>query len=153
MWSDLLKTELYKDKKAVSVKSKKITLKMKLKKLFLSPKELERINTSMYFYSHLFKNPVRKIFYWSEENWDGGLFVVYSYDSKKYGTIFIYSYGNFGTCEMCDPFPRTQELSEKFFDSLVACNNLNDIILHEYSHPDLVEKFNKFKSSQKNIKI
>ena len=114
-------------------------------KYYLNLKDLDKIYGSRSFYKKLFKEPVKMIFYWCEEDWQGSLFVVYSYKNK-----YIYTKGYFGSCEVCDAFPDTEETLIKKFNSLEICEDINDISIHgrysDCTHPELVKDFEKFKT-------
>jgi len=57
-------------------------------------------------YKDLFHSPVERIFFWSEEDYQGSLFVIYKYvfNSQEY---FIGIDGGFGSCSGCDAFEGT----------------------------------------------
>ena len=112
---------------------------------YITINDIEKIYGSRSFYKKLFKEPVKMIFYWCEEDWQGILFVIYQYKDK-----FIYTRGSFGSCEVCDAFPDTEETLVNKFNSLQLCNNINDINIHgrysDCTHPDLIKDFEKFKN-------
>ena len=112
---------------------------------YITIKDIEKIYGSRSFYKKLFKEPVKMIFYWCEEEWQGSLFVIYQYKDK-----FIYTKGCFGSCEVCDAFPDTEETLVNKFNSLQLCDNINDINIHgryaDCTHPDLIKDFEKFKN-------
>lgn len=113
-------------------------------KCYISIKDIEKIYNSQNFYKKMFRQPVRLLFYWCEEDWQGRLFVIYSYKHK-----YIYTNSYFGSCEGCDSFPNTEESLIKKFNSLNICDNINNINIHgydpKYTNPDLVKNFEKFK--------
>lgn len=111
---------------------------------FIGIKELSKIHSSRTFYAKLFKNPVKTSFYWCEEDWQGSIFAVYEYSGK-----FISVKGGFGSCEVCDGLPDSQERLNKIFSHLMINENINEINIHgnhpEYTHHELVSKFNTWK--------
>jgi hypothetical protein len=113
---------------------------------FIGIKELSKIHSSRTFYAKLFKIPVKISFYWCEEDWQGSIFAVYEYSGK-----FISVKGGFGSCEVCDGLPDSQEKLNKIFSHLMFNENINDINIHgnhpEYTHPELVSKFNTWKGN------
>jgi hypothetical protein len=121
---------------------------LELYNLFLKESELKNIYGSRTFYKKLFKKPVEKLFYWCEDDLQGQLFVIYKYKNK-----YIYISANFGSCEVCDFYPYNSELLNKSFNSLIICNNIDNINIHikdsKYTHTELVKLFNKFKIKYK----
>jgi hypothetical protein len=112
-----------------------------LKIYYITVEDIKNIYGSRSFYKKLFKAPVKMIFYWCEEDWQGSLFVIYSFKNK-----YIYIKGYFGSCEVCDNFPDTEESLEKTFNNLQITDNIDNITLSDYSHPDLLKNFDKFKN-------
>jgi hypothetical protein len=117
---------------------------LELYDLFLKEYQLKYIYGSRSFYKKLFKKPVEKLFYWCEDEWQGQQFVIYKYKNK-----YIYAYANFGSCEGCDYYPYNTDLLNKSFNSLNICNDIDNINIHkskpEYTHPEFIKEFNKFK--------
>lgn len=111
---------------------------------FINLKDLLKIHSSRTFYAKLFKNPVKISFYWCEEDWQGSIFAIYQYSDK-----FISVKGGFGSCEVCDGLPDSQERLDKIFSHLTINECVNDINIHgnhpEYTHPELISKFNTWK--------
>ena len=117
---------------------------LEIKKYYVSVKDIERIYGSRSFYKNLFKEPVKRVFYWCEEDWQGSLFVIFHYKNR-----YIYVTGYFGSCEVCDAFPQDEDSLERTFRNVHVCDNLNDIVLGynpEYVHPELTKDFEKFKN-------
>lgn len=112
---------------------------------YITIKDIEKIYGSRSFYKKLFKEPVKMVFYWCEEDWQGSLFVIYQYKSK-----YIYVHGGFGSCEICDAFPQTEEELLRQFERLQVCEDITEINIHrryvDCTHPDLVKDFEKFKN-------
>jgi hypothetical protein len=123
---------------------------LEIKKFYLTVKDVGKIYGSRNFHKKMFKEPVKLLFYWCEEDWQGSLFVVYTYKQR-----YIYSSGAFGSCEVCDGFPQTEEELMRKFRHLKVSDSIQDIELHQYSHPELIKHFDKFKTKyvkNKNIK-
>ena len=93
--------------------SKDDVFKKEIKKFYVNVNDIKKIYGSRSFYKKLFKDPVKMIFYWCEEDWQGSLFVVYHYKNK-----YIYTKGYFGSCEACDGYPNTEESLLKQFNDL-----------------------------------
>jgi hypothetical protein len=110
-----------------------------IKKYYITEEGLKSIYGSRSFYKGLFKEPVKMVFYWCEEDYQGSLFVIYKYENK-----YIYIHGGFGSCEVCDGFPQSEDSLRKIFRNLEICDNIENIELAEYSHPDLVKDFEKY---------
>jgi len=110
-----------------------------IKKYYITEEGLKSIYGSRSFYKNLFKEPVKMGFYWCEEDYQGSLFVIYKYENK-----YIYIHGGFGSCEVCDGFPQSEDSLRKIFRNLEICDNIENIKLSEYSHPDLVKDFEKY---------
>jgi hypothetical protein len=117
---------------------------LEVKKFYITVRNIERIYGSRSFYKSLFKEPIKRIFYWCEEDWQGSLFVIYYYKNK-----YIYTSGHFGSCEVCDGFPQDEEALQRTFRHIKVCDDVNDIDIHGYNpkftHPQLVKDFEKFK--------
>lgn len=105
------------------------------------PQDLENIDGSKTFYKNLFKPPVKLVFYWTEEDYQGSLFVVYQYKDK-----FIYKDGGFGSCDYCDRYPDTQDEINILFESLNVSDSIQEIEIPFYGHPDFLSDFEKFKN-------
>lgn len=125
---------------------------------FICAKEVSKIHSSKRLYAKLFRDPVKISFYWCEEDWQGSIFAVYEYNSK-----FISVNGAFGSCSVCDPFINdgevdchSQEKLNRVFSHLTINENINDINIHgnhpEYTHPELVSKFNIWIKNKLEIK-
>lgn len=127
------------------------TFKLEIKQYFLTQIELDNIYGSVSFYSKLFKDPVKLIFFWCEDSWEGTLFYIYEYKNK-----YIYSSGGFGSCEICDNYPKTIDESMRIFNNLTIIDSLDKVKLNEYMysqpHPELYKKFNIFKNNYINNK-
>jgi hypothetical protein len=113
---------------------------LEIKRHYLTVKDVEKIYGSRSFHKKLFKEPVKMVFYWCEEDWQGSLFVVYSYKNK-----YIYINGGFGSCEVCDRFPQSEESLIKTFQSLNVSDSIENISFSTYAHPELLKHFDKFK--------
>ena len=117
-----------------------------LKQHFIKEDDIKYIYGSISFYKKLFKEPVKRIFYWEEDVWEGRLFVVY-----KYNTKYIYCSGHFGSCELCDNYPETDnELNTIFNENIYICDTIDEVCIHDvnkdYTHPKLIRDFEKFKN-------
>lgn len=121
---------------------------LEIKKFFITVKGVEKIYGSRNFHKKMFKAPVKLLFYWCEEDWQGSLFVVYTYKHK-----YIYSSGGFGSCEVCDGFPQTEEELMRKFRNLYVTDSIQDIELHQYAHPELIKHFDKFKTKYVKKKV
>jgi len=121
-----------------------------IKRFFVSMTDINEIYGSRDFYKNLFKKPIKRIFYWCEEDYQGSILVIYYYKNK-----YIYTKGSFGSCELCDGFPDTEDALLEEFSDIEVCDKIEDINIHgynpEFTHPDLVKKFEKFK--KKNDKL
>jgi hypothetical protein len=113
---------------------------IEIKRHYLTVKDVEKIYGSRSFHKKLFKEPVNLVFYWCEEDWQGSLFVVYSYKNK-----YIYINGGFGSCEVCDGFPQSEDSLMRKFNSLNVSDSIANILLPTYAHPELLKHFDKFK--------
>ena len=113
-----------------------------LKRHYLTVKDVEKIYSSRSFYKKMFKEPVKMELYWSEKDWQGSLFVVYTYKDKY---IYIHIDGEFASYEECNRFPQSDESLIKTFQSLNVTDSIEEILLPIYTHPDLVKHFDKFK--------
>lgn len=120
---------------------------LEIKRFFISMANIDKIYGSRNFYKSLFRDQVKRIFYWCEEDFQGSLFVIYYYKNK-----YIYTRGYFGSCEVCDGFPDTEESLLKEFTGLKISDTIEDIDIHgynpEFTHPELVKDFEKFKKRQ-----
>lgn len=126
---------------------------------FICLKEVSKVHSSKRFYAKLFRDPVKISFYWCEEDWQGSIFAIYEHDGK-----FISVNGGFGSCSGCDAFitdseeirDHSQERLDKIFSRLIINENINDINIHgnhrEYTHPELVSKFNIWIKNKIEIK-
>lgn len=123
-------------------------VKKEIHKYFINLKELLKVYNSIEFYRKLFKNPVKNCFYWCEEDFQGSLFTIYEYNGW-----FIYTRGGFGSCEVCDGLVNSQERLDKIFLELKITDDIN---IHgnllEYTHPELIDKFNTFKDTSELVK-
>ena len=97
-------------------------------------------------YKNLFTEPVKQLFYWQEEDWQGSTFAVYEYKNH-----FVVVGGYFGSCSGCDAFEGISTcedisniLNKQVNDAEIHKNIMN-IELSKYSHPELCEKFDKFR--------
>ena len=126
--------------------------KNEIKEFYVTVDDIKKIYGSRSFYKKLFKEPVKMIFFWCEEEWQGSLFVVYVYKNK-----YIYTKGYFGSCEVCDSYPQSEESILKKFNSLCICDNIDDVNIHgynpEFTHNNLVKDFEKFKNKINRQKI
>jgi hypothetical protein len=113
---------------------------LEIKRHYLTVKDVEKIYGSTSFHKKLFKEPVKMVFYWCEEDWQGSLFVIYSYKNK-----YIYIDGGFGSCEICDGFPQSEDSLMRKFNSLNISDSIENISFSTYAHPELLKHFDKFK--------
>jgi hypothetical protein len=113
---------------------------LEIKRHYLTVKDVEKIYGSRSFHKKLFKEPVKMVFYWCEEDWQGSLFVIYSYKNK-----YIYIDGGFGSCEVCDGFPQSEDSLMRKFNSLNISDSIENISFSTYAHPELLKHFDKFK--------
>ena len=117
--------------------------KQEIYEYFINFKDLSKIHSSRIFYAKLFKDPVKICFYWCEEDWQGSIFTVYEYNNK-----FISIRSCFGSCEVCDVLPNSQEKLDNIFYNLIISNSISDINIHginlKYTHPDLIFNFNNW---------
>ena len=110
-------------------------------------------HNSVEFYDKLFNPPVELLFYWNTEDYSGETFSVYRYlDNLGSGpSKFIYIQGGFGSCEMCDDLPYTQEDLDRIYENVRICDTVQEIDLAynklnpKYLNPDLVNQFLFFK--------
>jgi len=126
------------------------SIKNELKKYYITENDLKKIYNSIRFYKNLFKPPVKLLFYWQEEDWQGSLFVIYEYKYQLNDiqiTKYIYIRGRFGSCEYCDNVPDSNETLDKIFDILSICNQIKEIELPKYAHPELISCFQDFKKN------
>ncbi len=100
-------------------------------------------------------------FYWSEEDYSGSLFVVYAFKIKNTNTQdpntdkirFVYTYGRYGSCEWCDPYPWYQEDLDRIYYNIQGCYDIDDIKLYnkdnkdkkDFINPYLIQDFSIFK--------
>lgn len=120
---------------------------LEVKKFYLTVKDVSKIYSSRNFHKKMFKEPVKLVFYWAEEDWQGSLFVVYTYKNK-----YIYINGGFGSCELCDGFPQNEESLIRKFRSLNVCDSVEKIELSNYAHPELIKHLTKFKTKSLKLK-
>lgn len=113
---------------------------LEIKRYYLTVKDVEQIYSSRDFHKRLFKEPVKLVFYWCEDDWQGSLFVVYTYKNK-----YIYIDSGFGSCDLCDEFPLSEDSLMRKFKSLNISDSIQNISLPTYSHPELLKHFDKFK--------
>ena len=108
------------------------------------------VGNSKTIYLKLFGEPVQNIFYWSEDDYQGSIYVVYKYTSRDNKIYYIVGDDAFGSCSECDCWEGTRDLKimelklSNTFNNLQIYENLNDIKLGKYTHPELVTCFNKF---------
>lgn len=116
--------------------------------------EIKTYCNSRSVYTNLFKDnaPVKLIFKWIEEDYQGSLFVIYEYTEfdKKY---YLYISGRFGSCSGCDYWEdlndnaiELKQALNELLDKMEVTNDKNKIELKEYAHPDLKLNFELFKS-------
>ena len=105
-------------------------------------------------------------FYWTEEDYSGNLFVVYAFKLKNTNTqdpntdkiYFVYTYGRYGSCDWCDPYPWYQEDLDRIYYNIQGCYDIDDIRLHnegrdpntgeiskDFINPYLIQDFSIFK--------
>jgi len=97
-------------------------------------------------------------FYWTEEDYSGSLFVVYAFkikeDSNNENKIyFVYTYGRYGSCDWCDPYPWYQEDLDRIYYNIQGCYDIDDIKLYnkdnkdkkDFINPYLIQDFSIFK--------
>jgi len=103
------------------------------------------VRTSRSVYRNLFMEPVKQLFYWEEEDWQGSIFALYEYSS-----YFVVVKGFFGSCSGCDPFEgatyeEVNERLQKIVTHAELYKDIRAVELSKYSHPDLVQEFEKFR--------
>jgi len=101
-------------------------------------------------YKHMFTAPIKMIFSWEEEDWQGTVYVIYEYvlNNKPY---YIEVNGHFGSCGGCDPFMDAD--NEQYKDRIIKalkteCNvytSLSRIPIRKYIHPELKQKISQLK--------
>ena len=118
---------------------------------YLNIKEFEYGSPcAKHVYKHMFKEPIKRIFEWEEEAWQGTIYVLYEY-VRKSKTYFIEIYGHFGSCGGCDPFmdADNEQYKERIMKALkTECNiytSLSNIPIRKYIHPELKQKLLQFK--------
>lgn len=127
--------------------------KKEISKFYINSSNIYKNICNKSIYKQLFKNPVKNIFYWCEEDYTGSIFTVYEYLGK-----YICVYGEFGSCTGCgdiflnfieDEDVSQEDLQEKLnqiFSNIIISENINDINLHNYNinytNPDLINKYN-----------
>jgi hypothetical protein len=115
----------------------------------------ENWGNSCSVYGELFNEPVKRIFYWKEEDYGGRLFVIYEYKSDTDGVYYAAFDGEFGSCSGCDTFEGTESQEElddnvhKIFADIQLSDSLDHIEHKEHAHPDLVKAFALFKTNYK----
>lgn len=98
-----------------------------------------------YVYKKIFMEPVKQLFYWQEEDWQGSTFAVYEYKKK-----LVVVRGYFGSCSGCDAFEGStrEEVNERLHETVRRAEIYDDvrmIELSKYSHPELRQAFEKFR--------
>jgi len=105
-------------------------------------------NNSIEIYNNFFTEPVKCIFSWIEDDWQGTIVCVYTY--KNY---YVYLRGDFGSCSGCDYFEGSSEVEIadkllKIFENIKIYKPENFIKIKEnfteYTHPDLIKKWDSF---------
>lgn len=97
-------------------------------------------------YRNLFKPPVKRIFYACEDFYSGDIMVIFEYKN-----IYIVSYGNFGSCCVCDTWESITNFSEikrgleEIFARLEYYNSLDEISIKNYCSDDIHKRFCDFK--------
>ena len=107
-------------------------------------KPTPNITCSIQFHQNMFTEPVKMVFYWCQDDWQGELFIVYEYMS-----YYIYATGSFGSCSICDGYPETIQEQESLFRDLQIASTKEKINIHkpigeEYTNPDLIKQFLEF---------
>jgi hypothetical protein len=119
---------------------------------YLNKEEIETYGcgiNSCYIYKNLFKHPVKRIFEWIEDDFQGTVYVLfeYTYNNKIY---YISIKGRFGSCPGCDYIEGTADINtllfkiNNIFERIDICNDINDIVLSKYDHCDLQMKLYEF---------
>ena len=125
-------------------------MKKELEKYLNIPKFEYGSPSAKHVYRHMFKKPIKRIFEWEEEAWQGTIYVLYEY-VRKSKTYFIEIYGHFGSCGGCDPFmdADNEQYKERIMKALkTECNiytSLSKIPIRKYIHPELKQKLSLFK--------
>jgi hypothetical protein len=135
-----------------------MNLSEEIKSYFITLKQLrerfyKNYRNSVEFYDKLFNPPVELVFYWNTEDYSGHTFSVYKYlgNLGSGPSKFIYIEGEFGSCEMCDNLPYSQEDLDRVYENIRICDTVQEIDLAynkldvKYLNPDLVNKFLFFK--------
>jgi hypothetical protein len=90
-------------------------------------------------------------FYWSDDDYSGSLFIVYAFKIKNEHKIrFVYTYGEYGSCDWCDPYPWYQEDLDRIYYNIQGCYDIDDIKLYnkekkDFINPYLIQDFSIFK--------
>ena len=117
---------------------------------YIEPTYFSGMN-SIEVFKVLFEPPVKLIFYWGEDDYQGSLFVVYQMDN-----VFFYIESRFGSCGGCDAFEACISIIEcnneieSTFNEGQVCTDLNVIEFGKYSHPELISSWNAFKTKKNN---
>lgn len=99
-------------------------------------------------YYNLFFKPVNLIFYCEDDSYSGDILAIFEYKS-----IYIVAYGNFGSCNICDPWEGNTLLElkdgiEDIFSRLEYYKNIDDIQIYNYYSDDVVNKLIEFKENK-----
>lgn len=101
-------------------------------------------------YSNLFYEPVERIFYWREEDWQGSLFVVYRLRIQDSADCYAYVMGYFGSCSGCDYIEGTKHAHElnlkvkNIFNDIQFTKDIQSIELGKCVHPDLLQNWKDY---------
>lgn len=143
-FAEILKENI--DKRFIyTLKPRRLTpFQKEIKQFFVNENDLEEIHGSRLFYSKLFKYPVKSVFYWCEEDWQGSIFVIYKYHWSGVD-YFICCNGSFGSCEISDGYLNDNKSLDYIFNNLKIVNKIDDITFSDFNHPNLKIAFDNFK--------
>lgn len=97
-------------------------------------------------YYNLFKEPVKRLYYYSEEFYSGSIIVLYEYKG-----VYIVVYGSFGSCHVCDSWEGINNLQElrseleTVFARMEYYNSIDEIRVHTFYSDEIRSNFNEFK--------
>lgn len=111
--------------------------KQKIRNYYININDCKRLNEYQPSYDKLFKSPIKNVFYWSEEDRNGNILSIYKYLDK-----FIYIHGFIGYESY------SKHTLNRIFADMEIYENVNDIDIGMFSHPDLISKFNEWKFNQ-----
>jgi hypothetical protein len=100
-------------------------------------------------HENMFTEPIEKIFFWIEEDYQGDGFVVY-----HFGDNYLFAYFCYGSCDQCSEEAGSTPI--ECFDNLLVSQELSMNMLEvafskdlQFVDPDLVEEFKKYLETQK----